>query len=1166
MGTIYEVDANGIKVPRLTTTERNAIASPTAGQQIFNTTTNTPNYYNGTAWIEVDSADDSLQKSYDGGSDVLLDATRVVTIHGSGIPYGNNNLAALIVSQGSQLLGNLAIGNPATGGPTSAGAVRILGDTAITFPAADRVDFGVNLATLAIPGTVPGVTTDLINGTLVTIKDSNVSGDEGTYLVVGFDTGITTNSIAILIDLTTFSSPTFTSTSGTAEIANQLFGFAPTAGGTGGPQNAFIGLPGEGDGTQPLLAAFSDSGNYDTIFSAFNTGDLTTAMVSLLNFASTFGGVADVPFLAFVAPGAVPDNGDLVWIPRTAHPSTAGMAAGTSWYRNDLGTFYVWDGSSILPVGAGGATLQSAYVGGETIVETGFNAGVNINGPGLTGYENATGVFTFLVDGFNGLMDNLTPSGGPPCDFLFHKLPTLDDAPFTVPTPPSVGPVTDIAFNDTNPDTITSTTTNFVTAGFVAGDGITVSGSTSNDGTYTIATVAATTITLIAGDTLTTEAAGASVTITAFADRIDFGAGVNLVTAGAQVSGFQGNFSVAVVFIKTTNNSADLGAYLISSLADGAGTNSQAVLTSLGGGPPGLTATSGTATPANQIKVEGARQNFEFGTASQNLLTPTEMRVFLNDGLAIQNLLKIYNFPRTGASLTALSHSMLFLNNLETSGNSDVPLLYFSQSANHGDYRMTPRASDPTGLGAGDDGAFYYNTSTTELKLWDGAAWLVVGPSTGSGTLQDAYDNGNTIVTAGALPVSITVPIGSNNVALLLTQNNTTNNPVVLSLVNTGTGNDITATNWSISKGGIFTGAGATLTPITDTSGLNVTSTAATSHAITVTKSAGTGAALELNYSSAANEAGLRVIHSGSGDAVTIDNNGTGDGIFVDATLGNDSGIRIQGGPSTGLIVNTTGTNNSLFQHSGSGVNVSISHTGNDSGLDALTSTGASAADSFIKLRAGNAAFDQTLLYLSQAGTGSTAIGLEMDTGSPNAGWIKLTQSAAHASSAGDSVLSVRALSTSTIGQVLYVNTFADGGANNPAVLFESLTATNDQPVLQISQAGTGYGIEVSGNSHFGGAQVAKVTAVAAASYAILDNDYIIGVNFAGAVTLTLPDPTNVSGKIIIVKDESGAGATNNITIDPFGAELIDGAASLIITANYGAARLYTNGTDWFTI
>jgi hypothetical protein len=74
---------------------------------------------------------------------------------------------------------------------------------------------------------------------------------------------------------------------------------------------------------------------------------------------------------------------------------------------------------------------------------------------------------------------------------------------------------TSIAFVDSNPDTITDSNNGFVTAGFQAGQTITVSGSVSNNNTFTIASVVAGTITLVAGDSLTAESAGATVTITA---------------------------------------------------------------------------------------------------------------------------------------------------------------------------------------------------------------------------------------------------------------------------------------------------------------------------------------------------------------------------------------------------------------------------------------------------------------------------------------------------------------------------------------------------------------------------------------------------------------------------------------------------------------------------
>lgn len=46
----------GFLPPRLTTTQRDAIASPPAGLTVYNTTTNKLNFYNGSAWEAVTSA------------------------------------------------------------------------------------------------------------------------------------------------------------------------------------------------------------------------------------------------------------------------------------------------------------------------------------------------------------------------------------------------------------------------------------------------------------------------------------------------------------------------------------------------------------------------------------------------------------------------------------------------------------------------------------------------------------------------------------------------------------------------------------------------------------------------------------------------------------------------------------------------------------------------------------------------------------------------------------------------------------------------------------------------------------------------------------------------------------------------------------------------------
>lgn len=89
-------------------------------------------------------------------------------------------------------------------------------------------------------------------------------------------------------------------------------------------------------------------------------------------------------------------------------------------------------------------------------------------------------------------------------------------------------------------------------------------------------------------------------------------------------------------------------------------------------------------------------------------------------------------------------------------------------------------------------------------------------------------------------------------------------------------------------------------------------------------------------------------------------------------------------------------------------------------------------------------------------------------------------------------------------------------------------------------------------------------------------------VTAAGAITLTTADwavvvnktvgaasavalPAGALGLEFVIKDGKGDAAANNITITP-AAGTIDGAATLVISANYGKTILLYNGTEWNVI
>jgi len=79
-------------------------------------------------------------------------------------------------------------------------------------------------------------------------------------------------------------------------------------------------------------------------------------------------------------------------------------------------------------------------------------------------------------------------------------------------------------------------------------------------------------------------------------------------------------------------------------------------------------------------------------------------------------------------------------------------------------------------------------------------------------------------------------------------------------------------------------------------------------------------------------------------------------------------------------------------------------------------------------------------------------------------------------------------------------------------------------------------------------------------------NNYYIGVDCSGAAkTVNLPAAATAGqGFVLVIKDESGSAATNNITLQASGAENIDGTNTKLIAANYGSYSLMCSGSAWF--
>lgn len=106
-----------------------------------------------------------------------------------------------------------------------------------------------------------------------------------------------------------------------------------------------------------------------------------------------------------------------------------------------------------------------------------------------------------------------------------------------------------------------------------------------------------------------------------------------------------------------------------------------------------------------------------------------------------------------------------------------------------------------------------------------------------------------------------------------------------------------------------------------------------------------------------------------------------------------------------------------------------------------------------------------------------------------------------------------------------------------------------------VTQNGGGIAVTLSG--------IYNTSVVTGATYYASENDYYIGVSYAGPVTVVLPY-NNIDGKTYVVKDESGHagdGVHRQITIQGSSGAMIDNQSSAILNLNNGAVQMiYRNG------
>lgn len=146
----------------------------------------------------------------------------------------------------------------------------------------------------------------------------------------------------------------------------------------------------------------------------------------------------------------------------------------------------------------------------------------------------------------------------------------------------------------------------------------------------------------------------------------------------------------------------------------------------------------------------------------------------------------------------------------------------------------------------------------------------------------------------------------------------------------------------------------------------------------------------------------------------------------------------------------------------------------------------------------------------------------------------------------------------------------AEGGANVEMPSTSSLVTTGTTNAVSADGGTTTSSRNSDGTKIVGGSPVFSAgwterTTVTSSTYTATENDNVIGVNFAGTVTITLPDATTLqSGSELTVVDESGNASSNNITLDGSGSQTINGSLTATINLDYMSLTVYTDGSNWF--
>jgi uncharacterized metal-binding protein len=321
----------------------------------------------------------------------------------------------------------------------------------------------------------------------------------------------------------------------------------------------------------------------------------------------------------------------------------------------------------------------------------------------------------------------------------------------------------------------------------------------------------------------------------------------------------------------------------------------------------------------------------------------------------------------------------------------------------------------------------------------------------------------------------------------------------------------------------------------------------------------------------------------GAGGAVTSVNGATGAvNLYADNATLNLAG--------DGIVVSGTGATSTLDVDSGTTANKIVKLDGSArlpavdgsqlTNLPSAPVTSVNGATGAVNLYA-----DDTTLNLAGdgivvSGTGATST-LDVDSGTTANKIVKLDGSARLPAVDGSQLTNLpSAPVTSVNGATGAVNIYADNTTLNIDGTGLTLSGTGATSTLNVD-VGTGANqiVQLDGSSRLPAVDGSQLTNLPGASRPTVTTDssgtnstisdpaagtlediYLVS-NGANAVTITLPTVTGNSGYIAQIKRLG----TADVTISP-ASGTIDGASSQVLSVQYAALTLTTDGTNWFII